>query len=217
MATIQSGGRLILSDLTPFWARSYYQPGMGVELSGRQAAYGAIYQQQLWAYVVVNKLANAQARLPLKVYEKGTSGRVERPDSAYARLLRRPNSQHDPYFFWLWTISTRCIYGEAMWAKFRDLDGIVRELYPIHPTNIYIRKDDDDKLVYVYHLGNAAQPVYEFAASDIVHFKTYKPDSSARGLSPFEPLRQTLLNEDAARRASSSFWQNAGRPSVALS
>jgi HK97 family phage portal protein len=37
-----------------------------------------------------------------------------------------------------------------------------------------------------------------------------------RGMSRLEPLRSTLLNEDAARRATASWWQRGARPSVAL-
>jgi len=37
-----------------------------------------------------------------------------------------------------------------------------------------------------------------------------------RGLSRLEPLRTTLLNEDAARRAMTSFWAKGARPSVYL-
>jgi phage portal protein BeeE len=37
-----------------------------------------------------------------------------------------------------------------------------------------------------------------------------------RGLSRLEPLRATLLNEDAARRATTSFWNRGARPGTAL-
>ena len=62
-----------------------------------------------------------------------------------------------------------------------------------------------------------APPQYVIPDVDVVHFKTFNPSSTLRGLSPIEPLRQTLLNEDAARRASSAFWTNGARPSGYLS
>jgi phage portal protein BeeE len=37
-----------------------------------------------------------------------------------------------------------------------------------------------------------------------------------RGLSRLEPLRATLLNEDAARRATTAFWNKGARPGMAL-
>jgi hypothetical protein len=46
----------------------------------------------------------------------------------------------------------------------------------------------------------------EWDQADIVHFKSYNPDNQIRGMSRLEPLRQTILNEDAARRAAGAFW-----------
>jgi hypothetical protein len=40
-------------------------------------------------------------------------------DTPFAKLLRNPNPKHDPFFFWLWTVSTHEVYGEAMWVKVR--------------------------------------------------------------------------------------------------
>jgi HK97 family phage portal protein len=57
----------------------------------------------------------------------------------------------------------------------------------------------------------------EFPEADVVHFKSYNPEGPERGLSPLEPLRVTLLNEDASRRATQAFWTNGARPSVLLS
>jgi phage portal protein BeeE len=56
----------------------------------------------------------------------------------------------------------------------------------------------------------------EWPASDIVHFRSYNPDDQVRGLSRLEPLRATLLNEDAARRATTAFWNKGARPGMAL-
>ena len=48
--------------------------------------------------------------------------------------------------------------------------------------------------------GNVS-PVFDIPEADIVHFRAYNPDTTVRGFSPLEPLRQTLVNEDASRRA----------------
>jgi HK97 family phage portal protein len=56
----------------------------------------------------------------------------------------------------------------------------------------------------------------EWPAADIVHFRTYNPDNQARGMSRLEPLRQTILNEDSARRAAAAMWSNGGRPSFVV-
>jgi phage portal protein BeeE len=78
----------------------------------------------VWISTLVNKLAFGTARLPLKVYNRAADGaRSEARDTPLARLLRNPNSRHDPFFFWLWTVSTFEVYGEAMWVKVRPGPG----------------------------------------------------------------------------------------------
>ena len=214
---ILSGGTLLLSSTTtsPSGTSTTYYPGSALALTNLFASHAAIYRKQVWVYTVVRKLATATARLPLKVYERTDEGRRSATNSAYARLLARPNPRMDPFFFWLWTASTQEVYGEAMWAKIRDRRGQVVELWPLHPSSIYTRRDEDGSLVYGY-LTSQGDPDFEIPARDIVHFKSYNPDDTVRGMSPLEPLRQTLVNEDAARRATSAFWQNGARPSVAL-
>jgi HK97 family phage portal protein len=213
-----SGGNLVLGDTTPMFAQASVFNAGGVSLTQKFASYAAIYRGQIWVYTVVNKLAKGTARLPLKVYERGDGGsRVEQRDSAYARLLRSPNPKHDAHFLWMWTASTRKAYGEALWLKVRGRDGQPAEVWPLHPTNVIVRKEQDGNLTYLFTAGmisNAA--AFEIPAADIVHFRGYNPDTTLRGMSPLEPLRQTLLNEDAARRANDAFWRNGARPAAYL-
>lgn len=212
---IVSGGEIVLADTSPTFARTtYWTPG-GVGLTQQFASYAAIYRKQMWVFVVANKLALATARLPLKVYERTPGGRTEARDSLFAKLLRRPNPKHDPFFFWQWTATTKEVYGEALWVKIRGRDGIPIELWPLHPANVFTRNVDGE-LTYLFYGGVSTVPQFAIPASDIVHFKTYNPDTTVRGMSPIEPLRQTLVNEDAARRATSSFWLRGARPGTAL-
>jgi len=218
-----SGGELVLSDTTPAFARQNYYPNTGLNLTALFASYGTIYRNQLWVFVVVRKRSLATARLPLKVYERTDAGRAEARDTPYAQLLRKPNPKHDPFFLWLWTSSTVDVYGEAMWVKVRGSNGQPKEVWPMHPSLVQIRRIPNEatgetETFYGYLGGMAATvPVLLIPERDVVHFKGYNPDTTARGMSPLEPLRQTIVNEDAARRASSAFWANGSRPSVVLS
>lgn len=216
---VMSGGELVLAESTPVAAMTTHYPNTGVALTKLFATYGAIYRRQLWVYTVVRKRALATRRLPLKVYQRTPDGgRSDARDSPLAALLREPNPRMSGPFLWEWTSSTYDIHGEAVWLKMRGRDGRPQELWPIHPSNIVVRSKDDG-IEYVYGPGVIAGgiPQYVIPERDVVHFKTYNPDNIVRGLSPIEPLRQTLVNEDAARRASSAFWNNGARPSGYLS
>lgn len=216
------------ADETPSVANRIYFPRTGMPLVGVQAAYGAIYRTQPWVSALVNKLAYGTARLPLKVYRRGPAGRQDARDAPLGQLLRNPNRRHDPFFFWLWTASTFEVYGEALWVKNRPTPGSPpQELWPLHPSNVFTRRSEGEilngrqvakgDLVYAYHFGSAQAPVLEWGSEDVVHFRSYNPEDQVRGLSRLEPLRSTLLAEDAARRATTAMYSNGARPSVLLS
>jgi HK97 family phage portal protein len=204
-------------DETPMFANRYYYSDNAIGLSGSVATYAAIYSEQLWVNTLVNKIAWNTARLPLKVYQRSDTGREDRRDSPFGRLIQRPNARHDPFFFWLWTVSTFEVYGEAFWVKIRPRKGAPPvSLEPLHPVNVAVRRNDQGELEYLYYNGTATSPVMVWAESEVVHFRNYNPRNTSRGLSRIEPLRATLLAEDAARRASASMWSNGARPSMLL-
>jgi HK97 family phage portal protein len=214
---ILSGGEMVLADTSRTYSNrvSYWAPE-GVGLLNRYSTYAAIYRGQLWVYVLANKLALGTARLPFKVYRRGSdANRIERRNHPFAQLMRRPNPKHDPFFFWLWTATTKEIYGEAVWLKVRDRSGTPIELWPLHPANMTVEVEGGNPWYYVY-ANNTTEPRFRIPSEDVVHFKSYNPDTTLRGMSAIEPLRQTLLNEDAARRATASFWQQGARPAVVL-
>jgi HK97 family phage portal protein len=206
-------------DAAPSFGDQYFYAPSGLNLTNAFASYGAVYRSQVWVATLVNKIAYGTARLPLKVYSRdGNDARSEQRISPLAMLLRNPNSRHDPFFFWLWTASTLELYGEAMWIKIRPRPGAApTQLWPMHPANVMTHRDrDTGALVYRYMWGAREDGFLEWDSSDVVHFKTYNPDDQVRGLSRLEPMRQTILNEDSARRAASAMWSNGGRPSFAL-
>jgi HK97 family phage portal protein len=205
---IQSGGVLKKSRLwTPLDWNGIPQPG--ITQAFRWGSYESIYRSHLWPSVLVNKIANAAARLPLKVYERDdNNGRNEARGHPYSELLKRPHPTIDPYSFWLWVVSTLNVYGEAFLIKDRDRSGHPRALVPYHPD----RWDyTDGKWTYQDKAGN---PV-PIKRRNFVHFKFWDPTQD-RGMSPLEPLRWTLENEEGSRRANSAQWRNGAKPSVLL-
>lgn len=195
--------------------RDYY-PGIGLPWNAQTwlGSYAAMYRAQHWVATCVDKIANASARLPLKVYERDVQGRPEARNHPYAVLLRRPSEVIDPYLFWLWTVSTLNIEGEAFWGKVRDAGGRPRTLIPLHPSKVHNETDDRGKMRWFYRDSYVDRLV--IPRRDLVHFRMFNPDDLHRGMSPMEPLRATLENEDGARRANSALWRNGGRPSVVL-
>jgi HK97 family phage portal protein len=175
---------------------------------GWPSAYAGIYSRQLWVYVVVSKLAKGTARLPLPVYERDELNRPRRDDHPMAKLLQQPNPGLSGFDLFLWTSSIQDIYGEAFWFKQRR-NGNVVGLYPLHPSSMTYDKG-------AWWFDNGSTKIDNIADTDLVHFRSFHPESNTRGLSPLEPLRATLENEWHARNATSSFWLNGARPGTAL-
>src|SRR4051812_42185545 len=103
----QSNGALVKSN-TILWEGPVRDwPGTGAFGPDhfQFASYDAMYRPHLWVHATINKRANSTARLPFKVYERTSDGRIDASSSAFGQLMARPSSYLDPYAFWQWTVA----------------------------------------------------------------------------------------------------------------
>lgn len=210
-----------LAELVPQLQTSYYYPdNVGLSLEREYAMYGEIYKRNPWVHLVINKRANAIARLPIAVWNETGPERTLDLDSAYAKLIGDPCSGYlDPFTFWNWLATTWDLYGEAYLAIFRDSKGIPFALFPMHPTRVAIKRDPDTgRYQYLFQGGplSNGDGLVQFDQDDVVPFRSYNPLHVERGLSRLEPLRSTIMSEDSSRNATSAMWRNAGRPNLVL-
>lgn len=185
-----------------------------LQIGQQWVSYAAMYRRQQWVRTVVDKRAMLLARLPLKVYAHDDMNRPEIPDHPYARLLARPNPRMSKYYLWSWVQTTYDLFGESFLGKVRDQGGRPYMLVPLHPTSMHPKDETDGRTVWDFDNGKVT--IKDIPDEDLVHPRTYNPESYSRGLSKLESLRATLENEDAALRAQSSFWRRGARPGVAL-
>jgi HK97 family phage portal protein len=206
-----------LGETVPSLSNGYFYATNGLNLSGITATYGALYKAQPSVATVVDKIAASAARLTVKVWDNTpTTGRVVDTASAFAKLISNPCPEMSPFNFYRWTVATYEIYGEAFWLKIRNSDGVCIGLLPMHPARTMVHRDLEGNVEYVFTLGVASAGILRVPESDVVAFLRYNPESLMRGMSRLEPLRTTLLNEDASRRATQSWWKRGARPSVIL-
>jgi HK97 family phage portal protein len=213
-----------LAEVSPIpSATGYFYASQGVPLLNGFALYGHLYRRQPWVNAVVSKLAKSASRLPINIWDNtGDGEKTQDVGSAYAQFWRRPCPFMPRHKLIRWTWSTRKVYGEAFWVKIRR-DGAgtnspVLGVIPMHPSRTIIQRDKDTgRLTYVFALGVASAGILRLSQEDVVPFTDYNPDDLMRGVSPLEPLRSTLYNEDAARRATESWWTRGARPSLMVS
>lgn len=179
-----------------------------------EAVYEQLFKRHPALRAVVNKLGRAQARLPLKVYQRADDGgRPEARDHPLAVLLRNPHPRLTVFQWWEWVSSTEDIYGEAVVAKVRDAGGRPVALAPLHPSRLTTMTGPDGEFYWVFNGSNGRTLLHW---SDVLHFHGYSTDGPFCGLSPIESLRGTLENEHYARVATSSMWRRGARPAMAL-
>lgn len=207
-----------LAETTPYLSTGYWYGEDGLNLLQQHAAYSTIYRKQLWVATAVDKVSNAVARLTLRDWDvSNPKGKQIDTTSDYARLLANPCPILSPYDFWRWVESIVEIYGEAYILKVRDNDGVVRQLLPMHPTRTAVKREADGSVIYVFTVGVASAGILKVPDTEVIPFKLFNADNVMRGLSRLEALNQTLLAEDAMRRAEESWWKRGARPALALS
>ena len=208
---VSNGTLVTKTPLLPRLDSSYF-PHMPPMSNGWPSAYAAIYRTHLWPKVVIEKRAKALARLPLPVYRRDGQNRPRADEHPLAVLLRNPNPGMSPFDLWEWTQSTYDIYGNAFWYKKRDRRAPAGMwIFPLHPASMHL-----DETADLWSFDNGKFSLRDIPRTDLVHFKTFNPDSISRGMSPLEPLRSTLENEWNARTATSAFWKRGARPGTYL-
>lgn len=205
-----------LAEVAPISASTgYFYAEQGIGLLNTFALYGQMYRAQPWLATVVDKVSNSAARLSFNSWDLSGKQKVLDTSSPFARLWQKPCPVMHRYSFWRWTFSTYEIYGEAFWLKIRDDVGRVVGLYPMHPARTIVRRDKSTgDVTYIFSLGVSQAGLLTVPESEVVPFLRYNPENMMRGLSRVEPLRSTLYNEDASRRAIESWWKRGARPSL---
>ena len=208
-----------LAELSPLISSDsfWYPESTGLSLERRHAQYGEIYRSQPFVFSVIEKRAQAVARLPIRVWRQGDETRVLDKASGYAQLLSRPNARLDPFTFWMWVSATLDIYGETYLLM--DDAKAPSTFYPLHPSRVAIKRDTSGVETYRFTAGpnSAAQSVLEFPAEQVVPFRRFTPNGTMRGMSKLEPLRSTIFAEDSGRTAAAAMLANGGRPNLVLS
>lgn len=206
------------AETAPLFFNGYFVPRQGMQLESSFQTYAQLYLRQPWVATVVNRIAHAIARLQINVWDTSpATGNVLKPAtgngaSQYAKLMANPCPTMDPYAFRLWLASTFEVYGEAYLIKILNDRGKTQGFIPMHPALTQIFRNQFGELTYRF----MGQPNEIISEDMVVPFRSYNPETAMRGISRLEPLRSTLLNEDASRRATAAWWTNNGRPSAVM-
>lgn len=184
-----------------------------IDLIGGPATFEALYRDQVWVFVVVNKLSRGIARLPLKTYVGAGDRRERVRDHPLAQLLARPYPGGSRFKLTEAIVGNLAMYANALVVKWRPGPGRPpSELWPLpwkHVTPIPGTTRPIDGYRYTGPAGERT-----FLPEDVIHLEWWSPTGA--GVSPLEPLARTLALEDGAIRYATSSFTNGARPSGAL-
>lgn len=140
----------------------------------------------------VNIIAGTCAGLPLHAFKKGDESRTVLTKGAAAELLDNPHPDLVAYDFWEIVYGHRALWGNAVCLKLRDKNGVIRELWPVHPSRVkFGRESTTGQKVYAIDGGEDAGGLTYVGDKDILHLPGFGYDGIS-GLSPIQMARQGI-------------------------
>lgn len=143
-------------------------------------------------FCAVTAITETVATLPLKVYRLQNGDPVETPGYRAAGMLgQAPNSIQPAHRFWSTIAGHLLLWGNAYVEKLRDQNGLVSELYIIHPACVRIEYNQalrQKRFVVTDEYGLSETTLTD---DRVLHIYGYSVDGIC-GLSPITQTRQQL-------------------------
>jgi len=161
----------------------------------RQAA---VYEDNAWVYVAVNRIAEAAALVPLRVSRRVGERRVPLEAHPAEALLAAPNPFLSGFELIEQTIGALELTGNAYWFLAGDAQGRPAEIWLLRPDRVAVVPDERDHVRgYVYTLDGEHIPL---EAVEVIHFRRWHPRSDYYGLSALQAARLAVQTDDAMTR-----------------
>lgn len=160
-------------------------------------------------FAAVSVYARLFALLPMHVYRKGDAGRVRVQDSRFANLLRAPVPGVASSSWRGHLGATLALYGEAFVGLYRNADGEVEQLGPLHPDRMEVGIVGAQP-VYVFtdDMGNRQ----ELTTRDVIHIRGPLSLDGLRGCSPVRYCRSALATAKSITEHADALWASGGLP-----
>lgn len=159
------------------------------------AAHTHIYQQSPWVYVAVNRIAEAAALVPLRVFRLEGERRIEVERHPLERLLDAPNPYLSRFELFEQTVGLLELCGNAYWFLAGDGQGTPTEIWCLAPDRVTVVPDPTHYVRgYLYEIDGRRIPL---EPQEVVHFKRWHPANDYYGLSALEAARLAIASDRA--------------------
>ena len=152
-----------------------------------------VYQQSPWVYVAINRIVEAGALVPLRVFRLEGERRIGVNNHPLEQLLSRPNPLTSGFELLEQTIGSLELHGNAYWFLAGDSSGTPREIWLLRPDRVSIVPDASRVVAgYVYEIDGQFIPL---DAIEVLHFRRWHPGNDFYGLSPIAAARGAVLSD----------------------
>ena len=152
-----------------------------------------VYEQSPWVYIAINRIAEAGALVPLKVYRLAGEQRVGIENHALEQLLGNPNPMTSRFELFEQTLGSLELHGNAFWFLAGDARGNPREIWVLRPDRITVVPDSRNVVRgYLYVIDGQIIPL---DAVEVIHFRRWHPGNDYYGLSPISSARAAVLSD----------------------
>lgn len=196
-------------------AKEFLRPGVGrqtfsgVSVSHESALmYSAVFR-------AVDLISKHVAMLPFVLFERtGERSKVRAEGHPVYNLLRlAPNPMMTAYNYRVALMAHVLLWGnhysEIVWGR----DGYPRELWPLRPDRMEMRRDRNGELFYRYRYGDGGSS--DLRPYQVLHIRGLNLDGE-KGLSVIGHARQTIGLGLAAEQFGAEFFGNGARPGGVL-
>jgi HK97 family phage portal protein len=168
-------------------------------------------------YACVRVLAESVASLPLKLYEKTASGRLEAVDNPlYDLLTVQPNDEMSSFSYWECVVGCLALTGNSYSEIIRNKGGQIDSLYPLQPLKTEPYRRPDGVLSYRTTDGSTNGSWRDIPSDSMLHIPLFSYDG-LKGLSPIMQCKQALGLARATEKFGARFFGNGSKPGGVMS
>lgn len=149
--------------------------------------------------------------------DKGQEEQVLARDSAFLRMMRRPNPHYSGSVLMQATILDINVDGNGYWIKIYDTSGKVREYWWAPHWTMTPKGDGKNFITHYEYKPGQAKPLF-FPPSAVVHFRFgLDGDNPKQGRSPLKSVLREVYTDDEAANFTASLLRNMGVPGLLVS
>jgi HK97 family phage portal protein len=158
------------------------------------------------AYAAISIKAENLASLPKYVYERTANGKKSMTNHpVYKVIHHRPNSYMTDFVFWEFLEASVAGWGNGYAVIESDGNGYPKELHPINPAEMTIRRNDRE---IIYSVSNGPFSG-NYLADEIIHVKLFSKDGII-GIDPISYHAQSIGIGLAGQQFAAEYFNKKG-------